>query len=402
MRALRTLGPALAIAALLGLAGIVAVKSGVKLAGVASLRTIGQQMRAWISGRLNSFDVPQERFFLFGMGNRRKLLYRDGKLLDAFTGEVVAQWEVQRDFIHPSEYTVMVETVNGTTITINEDDQGVWIISGSRRTLITAGQLSLPKFEGHPHAALLRQLLHEVLINVVDGRPLPNLFVYAKPWYRDAAVMAMVLQKTDNLHLIAGWIRGLSDPFDYNNGRAEPDNLGQALYLISLIGDKAHPLVDRILDTLPEYVKDDYIVGLTDGAEHPVYQTAWLKFGLRSLGLPDPYQVPDIPDSYATLLWMMPDIVGPRRDAVLAAPSPYYPYLAWARDHFFRRPPSLPVRRAAYPISYEAQASQADYSKMGIVSEKYVMRKICLPHAWHAAEMFLYYLDADQEGVSRV
>ena len=393
MRPLRLFTTAVVLT-VLATAVIIAVVGGtLGTAGPESIRNVGRHVRAWVSARLQRIEIPQERFFLFGMGNRKKLLYRSGKLVDLFTGEVLAEWQVQRDFIYPPDYTVVVETVDGESITICEDEDGVWIVSQGLRRLITGGSVALPTFDEHPHAALLRQLLHEVLINIVDGRPLPNLLVYSKPWYRDAAIMAMVLQKTGNLHLVQDWIRGLSEPFDYNNGNAEPDNLGQVLYLISLVSDKTHPLVQTVLDAASEYKRGDYIVGITDGAEHPVYQTAWLKFGLKALGLPDPFRVPDLPDSYSTMLWMMPDIVGSRTDGRLLPPSHYYPYLAWARDHYFRRRPTLPVKQGVYPASYEAHASQADYSRMAAISESYVTRRIAAPHAWHAAEMFLYYLD---------
>jgi hypothetical protein len=46
------------------------------------------------------------RFFLFGMGNRRKLIYRAGKLMDAFTGEVLRRWKVISEAIEPAEYRV--------------------------------------------------------------------------------------------------------------------------------------------------------------------------------------------------------------------------------------------------------------------------------------------------------
>ena len=49
--------------------------------------------------------------------------------------------------------------------------------------------------------------------------------------------------------------------------------------------------------------KGKHIEGRSDFAPHPVYQTKWAKFGLRSLGLEDPYEVPQVADSYATLFW---------------------------------------------------------------------------------------------------
>jgi hypothetical protein len=46
-----------------------------------------------------------------------------------------------------------------------------------------------------------------------------------------------------------------------------------------------------------------------------------------------------------------------------------------------------------YPLTWEARASQANYEGMKLVSKEYTERRICAPHSWHAAEMFLYLLD---------
>ena len=38
---------------------------------------------------------------------------------------------------------------------------------------------------------MLRVLHQELLFNIIGGKPVPNLFVYPKPWYRDGAMVAM-------------------------------------------------------------------------------------------------------------------------------------------------------------------------------------------------------------------
>jgi hypothetical protein len=334
------------------------------------------------------------RFFLFGMGNRRKLIYRAGKLMDAFTGEVLRRWKVISEAIEPAEYCVCPQTANDREVTILEDEEGVWLMEGEERTPLSLSPLRLPHFEGHPYACDLRLLHHEVLINIVDGKPLPNLFVYRRPWLRDAAMMAMVLEKTGNVGLLEGWVMRLCDPFDRNNnGIPEPDNLGQALYLVSLFADASHPLVAKVLAAVPEFQRGRHICGLTDFAEHPVYQTKWLKYGLQRLGLPDPFVIPEVPDSYSALFWMA------YRDAHVLCPkfSPEmaarYPYLAWAEAHFYGDDPPMHLKGDNYPLSWEAQASQADYEGMRILGDEWVTNRTAVPHAWHAAEMFLYLLE---------
>ena len=50
--------------------------------------------------------LPPISFFLFGMGDRRKLVYQKGVLRDARTGEEVRRWEVSAERIVPPAYTV--------------------------------------------------------------------------------------------------------------------------------------------------------------------------------------------------------------------------------------------------------------------------------------------------------
>ncbi len=105
----------------------------------------------------------------------------------------------------------------------------MWLTRSGRRECLADSYVGLPGFDGHRYRAYLRILHHEILTNILDGRPLPNIFVYSKPWFRDAAMMAMVLDITGNVELLRDWILNIRDPFDRNNaGYEEPDNLGQA------------------------------------------------------------------------------------------------------------------------------------------------------------------------------
>jgi len=351
--------------------------------------------------------LPECPFFLFGMGKRRKLLYRRGELLDALTAEVLRTWDVAEERIDSSEYRVELSLRDGSLVRLSEDEQGAWLEAAGERELLSEAPVKLPRFEGHPQAGLLRGLHQELLVNLVDGKPTPNLVVYPKPWLRDGAMVAMCLERTGNLSLIEEWVMGLDDPFDRNNGMEEADNLGQALYLVSLFSDKSHPLVEQVLGLLGRFERDRHIVGLTDGAEHPVYQTKWLKLGLRRLGLDDPHEIPEVYDSYSALFWMdfrEAHIEGPpfSKDA-----GELYPYLTWAEAHFHGWDPPMHLCNPAYPHTWEAQASQADYPRMGIICDEYVSRRIAAPHTWHAAEAFPYLLarqwgPAQHDGLRRV
>ena len=348
-------------------------------------------------------SVP--RFQLFGMGpERRKLLYHDGRLADALTGEVLHHWENARAVWEPEEYRVTLDLANGEQVQIVEDAEGVWLECGGLLTPLTRGtqRLRLPRFDNHPRAGLLRTLHAELLVNLMPFGPVPNLWVYPRPWYRDAAMMMMCFQKTGNLALVAPWVLQLDKLYDRNNaGAAEADNLGQLLYMISLVGDRMHPLVEKVLKAVPDFKRGRHIAGLTDGAERPVYQTKWLKHGLRALGLDDPYEIPPVVDAYSSLFWMAfkdKHIAAPRFEA---RTGELYPYLTWAEAHFFAEPPpSLPPNARALAesgvLSWEAAASEAEYWRMEQVSSQWALARFATPHTWHAAEMFLYYLEFPQ------
>jgi hypothetical protein len=332
-----------------------------------------------------------QSFHLFGMGpGRRKLLYQAGGLLrDALNGEVIRRWEAHEEKIVSGEYRVELGEAR-----IVEDEEGVWIEERGDRVALTRSPVKLPRFDGHPRAALLRALHAELLVNVMPWGPVPNLWVYPRPWYRDAAMMLLCFQRTGNHTLLEPWVNGLDKPWDRNNaGQPEADNLGQALFMVSLVGDRRHPLVETVLKAVPTYQRDRHIVGLTDYAEHPVYQTKWLKYGLRHLGLDDPYEVPSVFDSYDVLFWMDfrdQHVPGPRFETRSAQ---LYPYLAWAEAHFHSEPPPMPVNESATPLTWEGKGSEADYWRMAIVSREKASERVCLPHTWHAAELFLYFLD---------
>lgn len=330
----------------------------------------------------NIREMPDLKFFLFGMGDRTKFLYKDGKLKDAKTGEVKKEWKVKKEIIVPSEYLVYLETENGKRIRIQENEKGVYITEGKRETALSQSKINLPVFKDHPFAPVLRTLHHEILINVDGGLPVPNFMVYKKPWYRDATLMAMVMQQTSNLHLIKHWIMNIRDPFDRNNhGMSEADNSGQVLFLISLVSDKNHPTVKIVLDSLKQFEKDNYIEGKTDYNLHPVFQTKWIKYGLKSIGLQnlDKYEIPKVYDSYSSLFWWdykAQHVNGKRFDE---GSSKNYPYLVWAEDHFFSEKKGI-VTDKDYPLSWEAHASDANYPGLSILDGDLVKEKLSPPH----------------------
>ena len=343
----------------------------------------------------NVQEMPDIKFFLFGMANRTKLIYQKGSLINSLTGSVIEVWNIKEETIIPNEYKVNLLTVENKSVTIYENEKGVYINEKGKDILVkgTDYAIKLPSFSDHRYSEILKVLHQELLINVIDSKPVPNYFVYQKPWVRDASLMAMCFEQTGNLHVIKNWALSLDEVYDNNNGEAEGDNLGQTLFLLSLFSNKNNPLVQNILDEAKkrEVVSDKgkYISGRTDGSERPAYATKWLKFGLKSIGLPDDYIVPDIDDGYNTLVWWEDKDIENEKGSI----SEHYPYITWARDHYFGRK-NNPVSNRDYPLTWEINASAADYPKMAAIDEKYVKDNNSSPHTWHAAEIFLYLTDS--------
>ena len=348
-----------------------------------------------LRSEFRAVDQPDVKFFLFGMGNRAKMIYQKGRLYSAIDSTIIQKWEVEKELIVPNEYLVQLQLKNGGFIEIREDENGVFITQDKKEVLLpgTDSPIHLPEFDDLKYSEILKVLNHEILINIVDSKPLPNFFVYKKPWYRDGAMMAMCLEKTGNLDLIKSWVLSLNEPYDYNNaGEAEADNLGEALYLLSFFTDKSHPLVQQILREVKKHEvntpEGTYITGRSDFHEVPVYQTKWLKFGLSKLGLPDTYIIPKLQDDYSALFWW--DYKDSYMQGTIDAyyKGDKYPYIDWAADNFHGQKRS-PLSNQDYPLTWEIEAGEANYSGMRIIDQLYVDKKCSAPHTWHSSEMFL-------------
>ena len=388
----------------------------VAAAALTDYRSELQRFRAEFGGG-SSRQLPDVAWFLFGMGKRRTVLYKAGALYSADTAtnaDELFRWNgVSEELIVPSRYQVILRLADGGQVCIFEDEAAVWIehANGTRTALAqTTIALNLPRFASTPYPAVMRVLLQESLINIRhNGGPTPNLFAYRSPWYRDGAMLAMVLAATNNTDHLREWIVGLNEPYDYQNaGNAEPDNLGQVLFLISLVSDAQHPLVARVLAEAQNIRQgsdtEPYISGHSDFAPRPRYQTAWLKLGLNALGLNDPWVLPNWQGTYYdTLFWMPLARGGPPPPPAFPGTScddywrddyqTNYPYLGWACDHR-RGAKRTRISDRDWPLTYEADASQADYNAVGSrVDWQYNDWRVAAPHIWHAAEIMLYLLD---------
>ena len=329
-------------------------------------------------------QINADRFYLFGMGNREKLIYEDGKLKAYPLGRILFDFRPESDYILPADRRVVI--FSGTkTYEIFENEEAVFIADGTvcRPVSGTEIKMSIPDFEEYPFPLICRVLYDEILFNITAGKPVPSYGHYRTAWYRDGAMVAMCLKKFGHIDLIRDWILNLDSPYDFNRGRhiSEPDNLGEALYLISTVSDKNHPLVPAIIAELRKYeVSCDqgiYLDGVMDSAPHPLYITKWAKFGLRSLGLLDPYVIPaDINDDYSELFWM--DFM----DADLPGENitDDWPYLTWASDHYHKKRENCRISDKDFPLTWEGRPSNAP---------------LTCPHTWHSSEALLYLTSDD-------
>lgn len=138
------------------------------------LQRYREQLKALREAWRHSRQLPDAPFFLFGMGARQKLIYQAGKLIDGRSGTILREWQVAEETIAPPAYRVVLGTQQEELIEINEDERGVWLFENGQASLLNESPLKLPSFEGQPYNLVLRVLHHEILVNILDGKPLPK------------------------------------------------------------------------------------------------------------------------------------------------------------------------------------------------------------------------------------
>ncbi len=345
----------------------------------------------------------EKQFYIFGMGNREKFIYKEGGSLIKFsTNEVVYTWDVKREKFLYDRYMVVIWANDGTTYLISEDSWGAYIYDITAlyderklvKTLTTSEYINLPDFEDTEYPEQLRILHGEILVSFNGNLPVPNIYTYKTPWYRDGAMMALVLEKTKNLHLIRPWALSVKSLYDKNNkGNCEPDNLGQLAFVLSYFVDKNYPLIAEIYNEAERIADGGLLRGLTDYGIHEIYSTLWLKLAFDRLEIKaDFINIPCEFDSYARMFWM--DRTGIETETPFDNKyNEWYPYLTWAVYHFNNDEIPEELLKIKYPMSWEICASEANYDLIAPLSEEYAKNKCSAPHSWHAAEMFLYLIE---------
>ena len=122
----------------------------------------------------------------------------------------------------------------------------------------------------------------------------------------------------------------------------------------------------------------------------------------------DRYKIPAVFDSYSALFWMdyrRQHVDGERFSEKALA---LYPYLNWAEAHFHNAEPPESLDIQSPPLTREGAGSEADYwrlhslARAGVIPVRQAGDRMCRPHTWHAAEMFLYLIERGQSGRRRL
>ena len=341
------------------------------------------------------YNLNQEDFYFFGLANRKKLVFLKTGLYDIDANKYIYEFETKDFIIIPNLYTVIVETTSNDFIKIYENKNGVYFEKNDVSEVITGTDIfiNLYEFNEQEYSEIKKVLYSEILFNIKNSKVYPNLFVYDNVWYRDAALVTMVLKETDNINLIKEWVDNIEEIYDYqNSGVKETDNLGELLYIISVVNPTNKKLIEKIKKEASNILKENnkkYLTGLTDYKTRELYQNLWYKFGLESLQEKFKYDLKDLEDDYQNLTWWSNYQT---KNNKVYDHDYRYPYLSMAEYHKLKQG-SFYVTDSLYPLSWEKDASEADYQKLSIIGQSYVTNKISPTHSWHASEMLLFLLD---------
>lgn len=344
-----------------------------------------------LTDRINGSD-----YYYFGFGNRKKYGYFKNRLIELDTKKEIKTFDEKDHIMIPNEYEVLIETKDNHFIKIKEDKDGVHYIEDGKETILegTDLEINLFDFSNQKYSNMKKVLYGEILFNIKDNVIYPNIVVYDKPWYRDAALACMVLKQTNNTDLIKDWVLNITEIYDkQNDGIEEADNLGELLYILSTQEEKNYDLIRRIEEEAERIASSNedgyYLKGKTDFGDMYLYQNLWYKLGIESIGKTFKFDLSSIPeDSYASMAWWSNYNV---KDEVHMK-SEEFPYLTYATRHNNGKG-IVVMNSSLYPLSWEITASQAKYDNYKEFDAR--MSDACISplHTWAASELLLWMLD---------
>ena len=343
-----------------------------------------------------SSSANWSNYYYFGLGNRKKYAYRTDKIIDIETKKEIIRFKEKEHMIIPNLYMVIIETTEGDFVRIYEDSEGVHYQINDKEKILegTNDNINLYDFSNQKYPNIKKVLYGEILFNIKDSVIYPNIIVYNKPWYRDAAIASMVLKETNNLDLIQDWVSSITEIYDLQNaGIQEADNLGELLYIISTQENRNEELINKIEEEAERIASENedgyYIKGKTDFGDMYLYQNLWYKLGIEALGKEYPFDLDAIPeDSYTQMTWWS-DYEPQEKKPI---ESQAYPYLSYATRHKLGEG-TITMNSDLYPLSWEIDASQANYDNYEGIDNEIKTGKISPLHTWAASELLLWILD---------
>ncbi len=308
-------------------------------------------------------------------------------MIDIDTEKVIRSFEYDEELIIPNELAVMLRDKNKNTVLIYENIDGIYIKENNKITPVVESKLDInwPNFENNKYSEILKVLYQEILFNIKDNVPIPNIMTYNSAWYRDTLLATMVLEKTDNVKILEPWVKSIDSIYDYSRAKdlKEPDGLGALMYIIGATGVNRDDLIQKIIEEIDNIREPDgSIKGKVDGWNQKYYPTALAILGSRKLGIDLNLQLPEYDDGYARLTWYLDK----RISTDIKTVDNTCPYLNWAYYHY-NPDETLTILGELYPLSYEIVAGETN--KECFISEHYCNEHLALSHIWHASEMFL-------------
>ena len=279
-------------------------------------------------------DYKRDNIYYFGMANHQKYYYKKGQLIDLNTKNVVLNIDVSREFIIPNNYMVAIVDKNKHTYLIYENEDGIYIKEDDKiiPLLERDKKINLPEFKQYNYSQILKVLNQEVLFNIDEDRPIPNVLSYKYPWYRDSMMATMVLEKTNNIDIIKPWVSSIDSIYDYSRSKdiKEVDNLGELLYIIGATGlkEEKKDLIDNIINEINSIKKDHYLCGIVDYKNMCSYPTGVAIYGSKKINIDIDLELPNYDDGYGSLLWYLDNSYNN-----ITFKNKDYPYLNWASYH---------------------------------------------------------------------
>lgn len=370
-------------------------------------------------------------FFSFGMGDRKKMIYKKGKLIDLKTKQVIRSFDYTHEMIIPNMYTVLLLDQAGQITRIYEDETGVHIEKGrmakiwedwnnynqweddrlnnretrlveniASETITTSkNKINLPNFEDSKVGRVLKVLHQEVLVNIDHGKPRTTLMARTNEsgLYREGMVAAMVLEKTNNTWLFEDWVKQISSIYDCRNKLEKneakctesADNPGQLLYLLGVITNSRQDLTNKIKTEVKQKAVNGEFVGEVDGEKMGYYPTALLISGARKNKIDLGYDFNlGKADKYLGLTWWLNDYKEAKHGNIV---DPMHPAKEWASVHQEPGHYGLTtILDEAYPLTFDGELTKTEAEEQKIINEHYSHEKgPKLSSIWHASEMFL-------------